>query len=75
VREAANQPAVSKSASVFPQPTAALEMQPSWGCLGALGAVLGPSWGRLGPSWGHLGALGAVSGPSWGRLGAVLGPS
>ena len=39
---------------------------------GHLGAILGPSWGRLGPSWGHLGAvlahLGAVLEPSWGHL-------
>ena len=43
--------------------------------LGALGAVLGSSWGRLGavlgPSWAILGHLGAILGPSW----AILGPS
>ena len=33
-----------------------------------LGAVLAPSWGRLGASWVHLGA-------SCGHLGTILGPS
>lgn len=28
---------------------------------GALGAILGPSWGHLGSLWGHLG-------PSWGHV-------
>ena len=30
------------------------DLEPSWS---HLGAVLGPSWGRLGPFWGLLGAL------------------
>ena len=38
----------------------------SWG---ALGALLGPSWGSFGGSWGPLGALfgglGGLFGPSW----------
>ena len=38
-------------------------LRPSWRVLGRLGAVLEPSWGRLGPSWRRLGS-------AWRRLGA-----
>ena len=38
----------------------------SWPYLGALGAILAPTWGVSGPSWKHLGA-------SWGHLGTNLG--
>ena len=43
-----------------------------WGCLGA---VLGPSWGRLGPSLGRFGAILGRLGAILGRLGAILAPS
>ena len=42
----------------------------SWPLLGALGALLGDSWGALGRSWD---ALGAILGRSWDALGALLG--
>ena len=44
--------------------------------MGALGALLGRSWGALGALLGALGALlgalGALLGRSWGALGALL---
>ena len=51
------------------------------GLLGALGAIMRSSWGRLGPSWGALAALwGSLEaswdglGSSWVGLGVVLDP-
>ena len=45
----------------------------SWGVLGRLGRLLGPSWSVLGASWGVLGASGGRLGASWARLGGILG--
>ena len=60
-------------------------LEPAWGILGHLGAILGPSWGQLGPPWSHLepswthpGRVlghpepsGAISGPSWALIGCL----
>ena len=42
--------------------------------LGRLGAVLEPSWGRLGFLLAPFGASGGHLGASWGRLGASWAP-
>ena len=43
--------------------------------LGALGTLLGRSWGTLGRSWGTLGRSWGTLGRSWDALGALLGRS
>ena len=42
-------------------------------CAGSLGVVLGHLGAVLAPSWGRLGAVLGHPGVSWGHLGAVLG--
>ena len=51
-------------------------MGPSWAISGHFGAMLGPSWCRLGSSWGQLGFRGRFGphlGRLWGQLGVILG--
>ena len=48
---------------------------PHWGKIGAtLGGNIGATWGTLGQHWGNVGGnIGATLGQHWGHIGATLG--